>query len=234
MSAPLSFQSLVVVVTHPAKWQSPANPAPTFGTPRFSASFTIGVGHEPQSLSDMRRTEARSRDTGRCEGVADSFHVSSNKVEPAVADRCFNLLTKDNVRAALADETEPFRPQMALVGGSCSFSGCTERLAGAGSSPNGSIIWPSCEPQCVAPDADAGEEVALSIPSEVVGFDILDAPFVNITGRNVTGRNQIPQPLRGVRVNLVVVGDHAFPSCIVPGSTRAGTACSRTAGRTAH
>jgi hypothetical protein len=52
----------------------------------------------------VRRTEARSRDTGRCEGVVDSFQVSLNKVEPAVADCCFNLFTKDNRRLSLADK----------------------------------------------------------------------------------------------------------------------------------
>jgi hypothetical protein len=44
----------------------------------------------------MRRPDARSRQTNRPDGVALSFQVSLNKVEPAMADRSFNLLTKDD------------------------------------------------------------------------------------------------------------------------------------------
>jgi hypothetical protein len=56
----------------------------------------LGVGNEPQPLTAMWSADARSRDTCRCNGVAFSFQVSLNKVEPSVPNRCFNLLTKDN------------------------------------------------------------------------------------------------------------------------------------------
>jgi hypothetical protein len=92
--------------------------------PACSASADLGVGqfpNEPQSLSDVRSTDARSRDTGRCEGVTDSFHVSLNKVEPTVPNCCFNLFTKDDRRVSLVNEFEERRPQMAFV--SCAGSG---------------------------------------------------------------------------------------------------------------
>jgi hypothetical protein len=54
----------------------------------------VGVGHEPEPLSDMRSPDARSRDTDWREGVTFSFQVILNKVEPPVVNRCFNLLTK--------------------------------------------------------------------------------------------------------------------------------------------
>ena len=73
-------------------------------------SLVVGVTHEEYALSDVRGTDARSRDTSCCEGVIDSFHVSLNKVEPAVPNRCFNLFTKDDRRAALFDKVEPVRP----------------------------------------------------------------------------------------------------------------------------
>jgi hypothetical protein len=57
-----------------------------------------------------RIADARSRETDRPEGVAFSFQVRLNKVEPAVPNRCFNLLTKDNVRLALLDDVEPCGP----------------------------------------------------------------------------------------------------------------------------
>lgn len=59
---------------------------------------------DPEPLADVRSTDARSRDTDRPEGVADSFQVVLYKVEPAVANRFFNLLTKDDWRLALSDE----------------------------------------------------------------------------------------------------------------------------------
>lgn len=97
-----------------------------------SLSGTVkGVGHEPQPLADVRSTDARSRDTGRCEGVADSFHVSLNKVEPAVPNRCFNLLTKDDRRAALLDEVEPEGPEVPLVVEPTTHACHAERLARA-------------------------------------------------------------------------------------------------------
>jgi hypothetical protein len=61
-----------------------------------ASSFALGVGHEPETLSDMGRLDTRSRDTCRCNGVAFSFQVSLNKVEPSVPNRCFNLLTKND------------------------------------------------------------------------------------------------------------------------------------------
>jgi hypothetical protein len=69
-----------------------------------------GVGHEPHSLSDMRRADTASWQYGRPHGVTFRFQVSENSVEPAPSDRRFNLLSKDRCRAALADETEPMRP----------------------------------------------------------------------------------------------------------------------------
>jgi hypothetical protein len=59
-------------------------------------SDACGVAHEPQSLSDVRGTDARSRHTDRPAGVVFTFQVSLNKVEPAVVNCCFNLLSKDD------------------------------------------------------------------------------------------------------------------------------------------
>ena len=70
----------------------------------------IGVGHEPQSCPLVRGADARSRETDRPDGVADSFHVSLNKIEPAVLNRRLNLLAKDDARAALLDEVVPGGP----------------------------------------------------------------------------------------------------------------------------
>ncbi len=211
MSAPLSFQSRVAGVVQPASCAVSASAiAPARGAtlPPLSASVCSGVGHPVQSLSDMRRTDARSADIGRPEGVVRTFQVSVYKVEPSEPVLACNLLAKDNSRSSLADEVEERGPKVPLISKPAAFACDGERLAGAASSPHRPVIGPTCESEGVAPDADAGEEVALGIALEVVGSDIVDAPFIHVTGRDVLGGDQVPQPLRGVRINFVVVGCH--------------------------
>jgi hypothetical protein len=54
------------------------------------------------------------------------------------------------------------------------LSGEAERLAGAASGPNRSIVWPSGEAQGSWPSSDAGEEMRLDEAFEVVWFDLFD------------------------------------------------------------
>lgn len=186
----------------------PVMDMPSLGPLPPFPSLAPGLGHEPQALADVRSTDARSRDTGRCEGVADSFHVILNKVEPAVPNRCFNLLTKDDRRAALLDEVKPEGPQVPLVVEPTTHACHAERLARAGTCPNRRAIQPPRPSEGVTPHADAGEEMALRESGKVVGANIKDAPFIYFTGRDMPGCNQVAQPLGRVGVNLVVIGGH--------------------------
>jgi len=70
----------------------------------------LGVAHEVQSLPDVRRPEARSAGIRRPDGVTRSFQVSRNNVEPSKPVFARNLLAKDCVRRALANEPEPCGP----------------------------------------------------------------------------------------------------------------------------
>jgi len=108
-----------------------------------------------------------------------------NKIEPSVVNRCFNLLTKDDSRAALADEIEPDRPEMAFVGNAPPGTGCAERLARATACPNRSVLGPSGEVQGVTPAAKSGEEMALNKSGKFACFDILDAPRIYFTVRQM-------------------------------------------------
>jgi hypothetical protein len=55
----------------------------------------VGVdGCEVESLSEVRRPHARSWQIERRDGVARTFQVSENNVEPLKASRCRNLLSK--------------------------------------------------------------------------------------------------------------------------------------------
>jgi hypothetical protein len=170
MSAPLSFQSLVVV-TQPLNAAScDSAPFAWFGPP-FLPSVARGVfqpfSDKPEALTDVRGADARSAHICRPNGVARCFHVRLYSVEPAEAVLARNLLSKDDWRAALIDEHVKRGPEVALVGKSGLFSGGAEGLAGAGAGPDGPVVGPSCETEGVGPDADTGEEVALRVTREV-------------------------------------------------------------------
>jgi hypothetical protein len=132
----------------------------------------IGLCHEPEALPDVERADARSAEIDRPDGVVRRFQVSRNTIEPSKSIRARNLFTKDDARAALANELEPRRPKVARIVGASGFPGVRERLTGTRSGPDGAVVWPSGESQGVTPSADAGEEVALREASEVSGLNI--------------------------------------------------------------
>jgi hypothetical protein len=86
---------------------------------------------EVQPLSDVRRPDARSAEIRCPDGVARSFQVSVNSVEPAEASRARNLFAKHDRRLAEFDEMEPCGPEMALVSSPAAFACRAERLARA-------------------------------------------------------------------------------------------------------
>jgi hypothetical protein len=132
------------------------------------------------------------------------------KVDPRLCILARNLLSKDDWRAALANEVEKCGPKVPLVIKPSSFACLAERLARTGTGPNRSVITESGASKRVAPDADSSEEVTLGISAQVVRSDILNAPFVYIAGRDMPGFYKVAQPLRGVWVNLVVIGGHGL------------------------
>lgn len=121
----------------------------------------------------------------------------------------FNLLTKDDCRAALADEVIPRRPKMAGIGAPSVGPRCAEGLAGATTCPNRSVIGPASESEGVAPAADPGKEVALGETSQVAGVKGLDVTLVYLSIGNQAVFDQLAQPRGGERIMLVVVGAHA-------------------------
>jgi hypothetical protein len=108
----------------------------------LSARLAVGVGHPEESVSDVRRTDARRRKRDTPEGVTQGFHVSVYKVDPRVDSLACNLLSKDDCRCALGDEVEESGPQMPLVSKPSSRACRAERLAGARACPNWAIVWP--------------------------------------------------------------------------------------------
>jgi len=141
-----------------------------------------GLGHalskEVEPLPDMRSADARSRDIGRPDGVANPFQVRRNKVKPSDLNRPRNLLSKDDWRPALLDEPVPVGPKVPLVSKPLSFAWRAEGLAGAGACPHGTPVRPSGEAEGIGPDSDSGEPVALCEPPDVVGADVPDVTLV--------------------------------------------------------
>jgi len=109
------------------------------------------------------------------------------KVDPRPSSLARNLLSKNNWRLALLDEPLKRWPKVPLIIKPCAFACRAERLAWAASSPHLAIIWPSGVSERVAPHSDSCKEVALCISSKLIWSNILNTPFVHVTGRYVSG-----------------------------------------------
>jgi hypothetical protein len=120
------------------------------------------------------------------------------------------LLANDDRRPEGCDQAVHLGPEVPFICGPCSLAGDRERLAGAGASPEGSVVGPASKSSCMAPAADPGEEVDLGESGEVFRPDIYDAPFIHDAIGNVASGDQVTQPGGGVGVDLVVVGGHGF------------------------
>ena len=118
---------------------------------------------------------------GRPAGVAFCFQVCRYSIEPSVPNRACNLLPKDMLRAALADEVKEDRPEVPFVFLGKSLSGTAERLARATACPNRTVSRPSSKLKSEGPSGDPGEEVALGVSFEFMGFDFGDAAGVNVS-----------------------------------------------------
>jgi hypothetical protein len=171
------------------------------------SSFATGVGHEVKPLPDVRRPEARSAQIQTPDGVALSFQISVNKVEPSKAVLGRNLFTKYRCRTADFDEVVPRRPEMPLVSSPRSFACRAERLARAGAGPDRPFIGPSGAAQGVGPGADPGEEVALGVSHKFVWPNVLDGSLIDYPVRYRSRFYQFPEPCCFFAVDLVII-DH--------------------------
>lgn len=79
----------------------------------------------------MGRADGSCAKNRRPDGVAFSFQVILNKIEPPKAELACNLFAKQSLRAADLDEAEEGWPEMSLVGEASAFSGVGEWLTGA-------------------------------------------------------------------------------------------------------
>ena len=192
---------------------SPRVPAPV-------ELFSLGGGHPVEPLPDVRRPDARSAQIGGPEGIAQCFQVSSYSGEPETPIIARNLLSKDRWRSALGDESNHLRPEVTFVLFAALFACARERLTGTGAGPDWPVIGPPGEPERVAPSADTGKHVDLGSSVKVRSFQVAYRPIVHFAERDVFVFDQLSQPPRGERVDLVVERDvHAAASRPIPGAT---------------
>jgi hypothetical protein len=151
--------------THPSGVRDPLSP-----------STALGVGHvecDPvEALANVRGVDRESWEISAPAGVAFSFQISANSVEPTVASRSRNLFSQYHRGPDGTDEAMKVGPQVPWIVSAGAFACDRERLAGARSCPDGAVVWPSGEAEGVAPPADSGEEVALGKASEVQRLNI--------------------------------------------------------------
>jgi hypothetical protein len=155
---------------------------------------------------------ARSAQIGGPEGISNAFQISTYSGEPLTSKIARNLFSKDNWRAALGDKVVKSGPEVSFVGMAFALSRARKRLTRAAAGPDGSFIVPSGKPEGVCPSADAGEEVTLRVRFEVIGAHLEDRSRVDVARRNAAEFDQIAKPLRGMRVDLVVIGWHSLCS----------------------
>jgi hypothetical protein len=133
---------------HPALCAASGVLLPVLPLPFFS-SDDRGVGHvecDPvEALANVRGTDRESRNIDRPPGVASSFQISSNSIEPSVPSLASNLLSHDDRGPDGCDEAMEVGPEVTGIVNSGAFSCDRERLARARSCPDRTIRRPSRE-----------------------------------------------------------------------------------------
>jgi hypothetical protein len=126
-----------------------------FALPPPDASWTFGVGHNPDAIPSVRGIDGASWNNNRKRGVTDGFQVRKHAVECHVDDAS-NVFTNDPSGLGLRNNSAHFRPEVTVILLASALPGVREGLAGeasgkhvnpgrAGSASDVSVIrdtWP--------------------------------------------------------------------------------------------
>jgi hypothetical protein len=156
----------------------------------------------------VRCADARSAQIGGPDDIVQVFQVSRYSNEPFSPKAACNLLSKDRWNVPLHDESKEFGPEMSLVFFALLLARAAERLARAGSGPDGPVIGPARHAKGQWPAADPRKEMTLHVPPEIVRLYVRDAALVHMTGRQVPRRDQVAEPLRGIWIVFVKINAH--------------------------
>ena len=152
----------------------------------------------------MRRTEPRSAEIERPDGVRLSFQVSENNVEPSKSVLARNLLAKDDRGSALSDEPEPLGPEVSIVVEAPLLTCLGEWIAWTAPTPHVDVVGPPGVSQGSGPSSNSAEEVTLPVARDVGGPEVSDRSLIDDSFRDLSRGDQVARPLRGVRVAVVV------------------------------
>jgi hypothetical protein len=104
---------------------------------------------------------------------------------------------------------------MPLIVSPSAFPRDREGLTWATSCNENKFIWPLGETGGMRPSSNPSEEVVLGEASESIWINVFDRFLVNISIINQSFLDEVPEPLGGVRIVLVIIGvSHAqsFPN----------------------
>lgn len=102
-------------------------------------SVVLGVGQEKAPLSEVRGTDASSRNNERPDGVAETLQVRSAIVERH-ADEASNVLSKHPSGPELRHDPAHLRPEETVIRRASSLPGAGERLAGKAAADEGRVF----------------------------------------------------------------------------------------------
>lgn len=100
--------------------------------PLFSPSFALGVGQNPETLTDMRRIDGTSWNPKNCDLITKGFQVSTHLLDPQM-EEAIHIFTKEPSGPENGETADHFRPEIAVVVGSLSLPGTREWLTGESS-----------------------------------------------------------------------------------------------------
>lgn len=95
--------------------------------PRSRLSLACIVGHNPCPGSLVDGPNGYSRNNNRPDLIADTFQIKTRLFECHVGE-VSNILTQDEARSALVNDSEHFRPEVTVILRASSLPGCTKWL----------------------------------------------------------------------------------------------------------
>jgi hypothetical protein len=85
-----------------------------FPVPPHNGAFVVGVGHNKDPVSSVRGIDATSRNNKRLRGVTFTFQVKKHRIERQIDDSR-HILTKHPTGSEFPDNSEHFRPEVAVI-----------------------------------------------------------------------------------------------------------------------
>jgi hypothetical protein len=109
------------------------------------SSCPTGVAHNEDPVSEMRGTDARSRNDTRPCFVSRSLQVSKHSLERHArfdSKEARNIFCQHPGGLNCSNDSKHFRPEVAIIASASALPGCTERLTGesAGNKGNCAIV----------------------------------------------------------------------------------------------